>query len=34
MKIYSGESDGTFYIRTVLENGNVNAEAEIITEHI
>lgn len=34
VKIYSGESDGIFYIRTVLENGNVNAEAEIITEHI
>ncbi len=34
IKIYSGESDGVSYIRTVKENGSVNVEAEIITENI
>lgn len=34
LKVYRGESDGVHYIRTVRGNGNVNIEAEIITETI
>lgn len=34
LKIYSAVSDGTAYIRTLRENGQVNVEAEIMTESI
>ena len=34
LKFYSGSQDGINYIRTVKSNGQVNAEAEIITEEI
>lgn len=34
IKIYSGMSDGTHYVRTVKENGTTNVEAEIILEPI
>lgn len=34
LKIYSGISDGVYYVRTVRENGQVNVEAEIIIEAI
>lgn len=34
LKIYAGSSDGVWYVRTVKENGQTNAEAEIITEPI
>ena len=34
IKIYSGTSDGTHYVRTIKENGQVNVEAEIILEPI
>ena len=34
LKIYSGQSDGVHYIRTLRSDGSVNVEAEIITEAI
>ncbi len=34
LKIYAGSSDGVWYVRTVKENGQVNVEAEILTEAI
>lgn len=34
LKIYSGQSDGVYYLRTLREDGSVNVEAEIITEAI
>lgn len=34
LKIYSGISDGVNYVRTIKSNGQVNVEAEIITEEI
>ncbi len=34
LKIYSGVSDGVYYVRTVRENGQVNVEAEIMLEAI
>ncbi len=34
IKIYSGMSDGTHYVRTIKENGQTNVEAEIILEPI
>jgi acyl-ACP thioesterase len=34
LKIYTGQSDGIWYIRTVRENGSTNAEAEIMTEAV
>ncbi|MBE6542007.1 MAG: hypothetical protein E7672_06125 [Ruminococcaceae bacterium] len=34
LKIYSGSQDGINYIRTLKSNGQVNVEAEIITEEI
>lgn len=34
LKIYSGVSDGTYYVRTVRENGQINVEAEIILEAV
>ncbi len=34
LKIYHAELDGVHYVRTVKENGEVNAEAEIIFEEI
>lgn len=33
-KIYCGEYDGTWYVRSVRPSGAVNAEAEILLEHI
>lgn len=33
-KIYCGEYDGTYYIRSVRPDGSVNAEAEIMTEPV
>lgn len=32
VKIYRGEHDGAYYFRSVKQNGDVNAEAMIITE--
>ncbi len=34
LKIYAGSSDGVWYVRTVKANGQVNVEAEIMTEAI
>lgn len=34
LKIYSASGDGVSYVRTVRENGQINAEAEIIMESI
>ncbi len=34
LKIYAGQSDGIYYIRTVRGNGSVNVEAEIMLETI
>lgn len=34
LKIYAGVSDGVWYVRTVKANGQVNVEAEIMTEGI
>ncbi len=34
LKIYSGISDGVYYVRTVRENGQTNVEAEIMLEAI
>lgn len=34
LKIYSGVSDGVYYVRTKRENGQVNVEAEIMLEAI
>lgn len=34
LKIYSASGDGVSYVRTIRENGQVNAEAEIIMESI
>lgn len=34
LKIYSGVSDGVYYVRTVRENGQTNVEAEIMLEAI
>lgn len=34
IKFYSGQSDGVSYVRTVLEDGSPNAEAEILTEPV
>lgn len=34
LKIYSGVSDGVYYVRTIRENGQTNVEAEIILEAI
>ena len=34
LKIYSGISDGVYYVRTIRENGQINVEAEIMTEAI
>ncbi|MBQ4353914.1 MAG: hypothetical protein IJC71_03375 [Clostridia bacterium] len=34
LKIYTGQSDGVYYIRTLRSDGSVNVEAEIITEAI
>ena len=34
LKIYHGEDDGVHYVRTVKEDGTVNAEAEIVFEEI
>jgi len=33
-KIYCGEYDGTYYVRSVRPSGAVNAEAEIMTESV
>lgn len=32
LKVYAGQSDGVWYVRTVKENGQTNVEAEIITD--
>ena len=32
IKYYAGGSDDVFYVRTIRENGQTNAEAEILTE--
>ena len=34
IKYYAGQTDGTWYLRTVRENGQTNAEAEIILEPV
>jgi len=34
LKVYCGEDDGTYYFRTVREDGKTNAEAIIIAEYI
>lgn len=34
VKIYYGESDGLYYMRTLKENGSVGAEAEIVLDEI
>ena len=34
LKIYSGTQDGVNYVRTVKKNGQINVEAEIITDEI
>ena len=34
LKIYAGQSDGIYYIRTLRGNGSVNVEAEIMLEAI
>lgn len=34
LKIYTGQSDGVQYVRTIKEDGTVNVEAEIILESI
>ena len=34
LRVYRGVSDGTYYLRTVRENGNTNVEAEILVEDI
>ena len=34
LKVYAGESDGLYYIRTLRGNGSVNVEAEIMLEQI
>lgn len=34
LKFYSGQSDGVWYARTLLENGKTNVEAEILTEPV
>jgi hypothetical protein len=34
LKIYSGISDGVYYVRTVRESGQTNVEAEIMLEAI
>ena len=34
LKIYLAKSDGKYYMRSIHENGTVNAEAEFITENI
>jgi acyl-ACP thioesterase len=34
LKIYSGVSDGVYYVRTVRESGQTNVEAEIMLEAI
>ena len=34
IKIYAGQSDGIYYIRTIRKNGSVNVEAEIMLEQM
>ena len=34
IKFYAGQSDGVCYLRTLRENGTVNAEAELILEPV
>lgn len=34
VKIYLGENDGAYYMRTIKENGNTGAEAEIVLDEI
>jgi acyl-ACP thioesterase len=34
LKVYAGQSDGVYYLRTLRHDGSVNVEAEIITEAI
>ena len=35
LKVYSSkEDDGAFYIRTLLSDGSVNVEAQIVTEEL
>ena len=34
LKIYCGEYDGSYYVRSVRPDGSVNAEAEIMTEPV
>lgn len=32
VKVYHGEADGTHYLRTLREDGSINAEAEVLLE--
>jgi hypothetical protein len=34
VKMYCGEYDGAYYVRSVLPDGSVNAEAEILLERV
>jgi len=34
LKVYRGESDGVYYLRTLRDSGAINVEAEIITEDL
>ena len=34
LKLYLGRTDGKYFIRSVHENGQINVEAEIITENL
>ena len=34
LKVYAGQSDGVYYLRTLRHDGSVNVEAEIITEAV